>query len=44
MNKEEMIEIIKNVPHEEIIKKGKAAKERAKSEFIPQRWVAEILR
>ena len=42
--KEQMLEIIKNVTPEELAQKGKAAKARAMSEFIPQRWVAEILR
>ena len=41
--KEQMIEIIKNVTSEELERKGKAARARAVAEFIPQRWIGEIL-
>lgn len=41
--KEQMLDIIKNVTPEELEAKGKAAKARAISEFIPERWVKEIL-
>ena len=41
--KEQMVEIIKNVTLEELEKKGKVARERAIQEFIPERWIQEIL-
>lgn len=41
--KEEMLNIIKNVTFEELEAKGKAAKERAIAEFIPEKWIKEIL-
>lgn len=41
--KEQMLEIIKNVTPEELETKGKAAKARAIAEFIPERWIQEIL-
>jgi len=40
---EEYINIIKNVTFEELKKKGEAAKERARTEFVPERWIEEIL-
>ena len=42
-SKEEMVEIIKNVTIEELAKKGRAAKQRAIDEFIPSKWLKEIL-
>jgi ADP-heptose:LPS heptosyltransferase/glycosyltransferase involved in cell wall biosynthesis len=42
-SKEEMLEIIKNVTPEELEKKGQAAKQRAMDEFVPYRYVAEIV-
>jgi len=42
-SKEEMVEIIKNVKLEELKAKGEAARERALKEFIPEKWVEEIL-
>ncbi len=42
-SKEEMVEIIKNVTVEELAKKGRAAKQRAIDEFIPTKWLKEIL-
>lgn len=41
--KEQMVEIIKNVTVQELRKKGQAAKQRAILEFIPLRWLKEIL-
>lgn len=41
--KEQMIEIVKNVTPEELERKGKAAKERALKEFIPEKWIGEIV-
>ena len=41
--KEQMIEIIKNVTVKELEEKGKAAKIRALSEFVPEKWIQEIL-
>lgn len=37
------VEILKNVTCEEIRCKGEAARERAMSEFVPERWVEEIV-
>lgn len=42
-SKEQMVEIIKNVTREELQRKGQTARERAKAEFIPERWIQEIL-
>ncbi|HDZ77127.1 MAG TPA: hypothetical protein ENH41_03490 [Candidatus Omnitrophica bacterium] len=42
-SKEEMVQIIKNVTVAELEKKGKAARERAIAEFIPEKWIKEIL-
>ena len=41
--KEQFTEVIKNLSYEELEKKGKAARERAIYEFIPERWTEEIL-
>ena len=41
--KEQFAEIIKDVSFVELEKKGKAARERAVQEFIPERWIDEIL-
>ena len=41
--KEEQVELLKNISFEEIERKGKAARERAKAEFVPQRWIEAIL-
>lgn len=42
-SKEEFLLIIKNITLKELEKKGKAARDRAKTEFVPGRWVEEIL-
>ena len=42
--KEQHVEIIKNVTLDELKKKGQAARERARQEFIPERWVEEIIK
>lgn len=42
-SKEEMLEIIKNVTPEELEKKGQAAKQRAMDEFVPHRYIKEII-
>ena len=41
--KEQFVEIIKNVTFQGLEKKGKAARERAITEFIPEKWIEEIL-
>lgn len=41
--KEEMIKIITSVTVDELEEKGKAARTRAVAEFIPQRWIGEVL-
>lgn len=41
--KEEQIDIIKNVTAAELVKKGAAARARAIAEFIPERWIEEIV-
>ena len=41
--KEEMNEIIKNVTNKELEEKGKAARQRAVENFIPERWIEEIV-
>lgn len=42
--KEQFAEIIKGLSFEELKKKGQAARERAIQEFIPERWIDEILK
>lgn len=42
--KAQQIEIVRGVSFEELKKKGEAARERARQEFIPERWLDEILR
>lgn len=42
-SKEEQIEIIKNVTLKELKQKGEAARRRAQAEFIPERWIEELL-
>jgi len=42
-NKEEFTEIVKNITSEELAAKGKAARERAMNEFVPERWIKEII-
>lgn len=42
--KEQFAEIIRSLSFEELKKKGEAARERAIQEFIPQRWIDEILK
>jgi len=41
--KEEHAAIIKNLTFEELKKKGQAARERAQTEFAPEKWIEEIL-
>jgi ADP-heptose:LPS heptosyltransferase len=41
--KQEQVDIIKNITFNELQQKGEAAKQRAKDEFIPERWIEEIL-
>lgn len=41
--KEQMVEIINNVTLEELENKGKAARARAVANFIPARWIEEII-
>ncbi len=41
--KEEQVKIITNVTIKELEVKGRAAKERARQEFIPEKWIEEIL-
>jgi glycosyltransferase involved in cell wall biosynthesis len=40
---EDHIEIIKNIQGKELTGKGQAAKERARSEFNPMKWIDAIL-
>ena len=42
-SKEEQFEVIKSLTPEIIAEKGKAARERAKKEFVPEKWIEEIL-
>jgi len=41
--KQEHLAVLKHLSYEELKQKGEAAKERARSEFVPERWIAEIL-
>lgn len=41
---EEMLDIIKNISTKELEIKGFNAKDKAKNEFIPERWIEEILK
>jgi hypothetical protein len=41
--KNEHVQIIKHLTWDELRKKGEAARERARSEFVPQRWIEEVL-
>lgn len=42
LSKADQIELIKNVTAEELKRKGEAARERARAEFRPERWI-EVL-
>lgn len=42
-DKKQYIDIIKNLTFEELEKKGKAARQRAIEEFIPEKWIKEIV-
>jgi len=41
--KQQMVDIIKDLTSEELKRKGEAAKEKARTEFISERWIEEIL-
>lgn len=41
--KQEQLIVLKHVSTGELKEKGEAAKERARQEFIPERWISEIL-
>ncbi len=41
--KEQHIDIIKSVTLEELKKKGRMARERARQEFVPEKWIEEII-
>ena len=42
-NKSEFVEIVKNVTVDELVKMGAASKQRAIDEFVPERWLDEII-
>ena len=42
-SKEEHISVIKNVTFAELKKKGEASREKARAEFLPSKWVSEIV-
>lgn len=42
-SKAEHLEVIKHVTYAELKQRGEAARERARAEFIPERWIEEIL-
>jgi ADP-heptose:LPS heptosyltransferase/glycosyltransferase involved in cell wall biosynthesis len=42
-SKDQMAEIVKNLTFAELLIKGEAAKKRAMDNFIPERWIEEIL-
>lgn len=41
-NKQQYIEVIKNLTSQELREKGEAAKQRAIDHFVPERWIKEI--
>jgi ADP-heptose:LPS heptosyltransferase len=41
--KEQMVEVVKSLTPEIIEQKGKAARQRAIDEFVPEKWIKEIL-